>query len=345
MKPLIDYIYKHKKEFSLIMGGDVLSHVEVYNDARTNYGYDFSPMFSKITPIIKSEDLAFCNQESLLGGEKIGLNGGEFKEIGEIPNPVFCSPYELGDAVVNSGFNLISLANNHVLDKGVRGIRNSIKYWKNKPVITSGSNLKETKPKIHRCNGIKYAYLSYTTRTNSIEIPDDKEYLVNLYSDERVKSDIEYIKPKVDCIIVSIHWGTEYQLGQIDSEQEHISNYLAELGVNLIIGHHPHVIQPIRKIGDTLVIYSLGNLLACQDGDVLMKRIGALVKVNIKKVGRKIIISTPNTELTYCYYDENHRNFQIIPFSQLTDEKLPNYKLILNKYKKYINYENTTTTT
>lgn len=68
-------------------------------------------------------------------------------------------------------------------------------------------------------------------------------------------------------------------------------------------------------------------------GDVLMKRVGALVKANIKKVGRKIIISPPNTELTYCYYDENHRNFQIIPFSQLTDEKLPNYKLIKNKYK------------
>ena len=71
MKPLIDYIYKHKKEFSLIMGGDVLSHAEVYNDARTNYGYDFSPIFSKIVPMIKSSDLAFCNQESVLGDEKL----------------------------------------------------------------------------------------------------------------------------------------------------------------------------------------------------------------------------------------------------------------------------------
>ena len=324
------------------MVGDILAHVEVYKDAKSNYGYNFKDMFSKIKPIIKSADLAFCNQESILGGEELGLWGGKYRKVGKVSNPTFCSPYELGDAVIDCGFNLISLANNHVLDKSEEAVINSLRYWGSKTnVVTAGSYINfESRDniKINKCNGIKYAFLSYTTRTNTIDQPEGKEYLVNVFSKELAKKHIDSIKDKVDLIIVSMHWGTEYNLGAIDNEQKEISRFLSDLGVHLIIGHHPHVIEPIERINDTLVIYSLGNCIACQDGDVEMKRIGAMVNVNISLRDNKINISDPKVELIYCGYNKKHRNFQLLPFSIISEEDLKNHKAIYNDYLKKIKY-------
>jgi poly-gamma-glutamate synthesis protein (capsule biosynthesis protein) len=334
--------YMSNKNISLTMVGDILAHVEVYKDAKNSYGYNFKRMFSKIKPTIQSADLAFCNQESILGGEELGLWGGKYRKVGKVSNPTFCSPYELGDAVIDCGFNLISLANNHVLDKGEEAVINSLRYWNSKPnIITSGSYISfESRDniKINKCNGIKYAFLSYTTRTNTIDQPKGKEYLVNVFSKELAKKHIESIKDKVDLIIVSMHWGTEYNLGAIDDEQKEISRFLSDLGVHLIIGHHPHVIEPIERINDTLVIYSLGNCIACQDGDVEMKRIGAMVNVNISLKDNKINISDPNVELIYCDYNKKHRNFQLLPFSIIGEDDLKNHKTIYNEYLKKIKY-------
>lgn len=340
MNTLSQYI--SNKNISLTMVGDILAHVEVYKDAKSNYGYNFKSMFSKIKPMIQSADLAFCNQESILGGEELGLWGGKYRKVGKVSNPTFCSPHELGDAVVDCGFNLISLANNHVLDKGEEAVINSLRYWGSKTnIVTAGSYISfESRDniKINKCNGIKYAFLSYTTRTNTIDQPEGKEYLVNVFSKELAKKHIDSIKDKVDLIIVSMHWGTEYNLGAIDDEQKEISRFLSNLGVHLIIGHHPHVIEPIERINDTLVIYSLGNCIACQDGDVEMKRIGAMVNVNISLRDNRINISDPKVELIYCSYNKKHRNFQLLPFSIIGEEDLKNHKTIYNEYLKKIKY-------
>lgn len=330
--------YLKRNRLSLICVGDILAHVEVYKDAKTVSGYDFHRMFSKISPIVKSADLSFCNQESLLGGEELGLIGGKYMPVADTEQPTFCSPYELGDAVVACGFNMIGLANNHMLDKGEDGMVNSLNYWKTKPVITAGccASLKErTNIPIHEKNGIKFAFLAYTTKTNDRSVPDDKDYMVCTYSDERAKRDIDSIKDLVDLIIVSMHWGTEYNLGDVDDEQDHISKYLANHGVHLIIGHHPHVVEPIKRINNTLVIYSLGNCLACQDGDAITKRIGAMVKLNITK-DDKIHIGKPEVELLYCYYNHDHKLFKIIPFSRLTDNELPDKNKLKIEYMNYI---------
>lgn len=339
MKDLYQYI-KPKNSFSMVMVGDILAHGEVYNDAKRKSDYDFKPMFSYIKPIIKQHDIAFCNQESILGGKKLGLYGGEWEKIGLEENPRFCSPYELGDAVVDCGFNLIALANNHVMDNGEDGIRNSLDYWRqHRGVITSGSwnsEIDRMIPKIHYCNGIKYGFIAYTTKTNTANPPKGKEYLLNVYSDELAKNDIEKLKDKVDLIIVSMHWGTEYDIGKTNYKQRKIATYLSKLGVNIIIGHHPHVVQPIEKINDTLVIYSLGNCLACQDGDIEMKRIGAMVSLNVQKNENKISIDNVKTELLYCYYNDDHKDFKIIPFSSLNNTQLKNHKDIEKKYLNFI---------
>lgn len=235
-----------EKRLSLVMVGDALIHGSVYDDAKTVDGYDFTGMLLEMKPIISSYDLAFYNQESILGGTELGLS----------TYPRFNSPYQVGDAFLDAGFNLVSLANNHTLDRGEQAILNSMNYWKTKDAYVAGSYSSEEDRDyllIKEKNGIKYALLSYTCWTNGLSIPGGKNYLLNRYDKEIVKNDIERLRDKVDLLMVSMHFGDEYSFTP-SNEQREIANYLASLGVDSIIGHHPHVVQPNEFIGDTLVI-------------------------------------------------------------------------------------------
>lgn len=270
-----------KKEYkaSIIMAGDALIHASVYAAAYSNGVYDFKPMFEHIKPIIKKYDLAYYNQETVLGGTSLGLS----------TYPQFNSPQEVGEALVDAGFNLVSLANNHTLDnlyiKGTKPLENSHEFWsKQKDVYSTGAFLsaeEREKEIIKEVNGISYAFLSYTTSTNGIPIPSGKDYLVNVYSEEKAKKDILKYRDKVDVIIVAMHWGEEYVTNPVAS-QKNIAKFLADQGVNIVIGTHPHVIQPITYIGDTLVVYSLGNLISSQIG--IERLTGLLASATIKKV-------------------------------------------------------------
>lgn len=232
---------KKEMKASLLMVGDALIHSTLYQDAKTNDGYDFKPMLERIKPIASKYDLEYYNQETILGGEELGLSN----------YPRFNSPYEVGNAFIDAGFNLVSLATNHTMDKGEQGVLNSLAYWnKKKNVLTAGSysSFEDRDRKvIKEINGIKYAFFSYTTWTNGLSTPTGKEYLNNVYNEELVKADIERVKEEADVIIVAMHWGTEYSTGISDTQVE-IANYLANLGVDIIIGSHPHVVEPIEFI-------------------------------------------------------------------------------------------------
>ena len=315
------------KRLSLIAVGDVLIHESVYLDAYnpTTNSYDFSHMFKEIEPIVNKYDLKFCNQESTIGGNYLGISG----------YPSFNSPDEIGDELVRLGFNLISLANNHAMDRGEDAVLYSNSYWKNKNVITSGSysNYEEMKKiNIYEKNGIKYAFLAYTTSLNGYLT---KEYLVNMYSAEKVKKDIEQIKENVDLIIVSMHWGEEYK-NYPNIEQQEIASYLSSLGVNLIIGHHPHVVQPITYINDTLVIYSLGNFISNQLVLGVNQGIGLIAGMDIVLKEDKVVFENIYNELILSYSD-NSTNFKVIPFSKLNNNLLNDYKNIEQKYMNIIN--------
>jgi len=314
---------KKDNALSLIMTGDALIHSSIYDDAYEDGKYNFDKMLSLVKPIIKEHDLAFYNQETILGGVGLGLSS----------YPSFNSPQEVGEAFTSAGFNLVSLANNHTLDIGKKGVISSNNYWKTKKnVLTSGSynSLQERNNiQIKEVNGIKYTLLAYTTTTNGI-IPSNS-YYVNVYSDEQVKEDINKVKDKVDLLLVSMHWGNEYSM-DVTNDQENVANYLSGLGVDIIIGHHPHVIEPIDYIDDTLVIYSLGNFLSGQEG--LDRRIGMMVSVNIEKIDDEISISEPLVTLTYTYYkvDNTKTNFKVYPFDKLTNNILPAYKSYYNDF-------------
>lgn len=320
---------EEKYNASLIMVGDCLIHSAIYADAKVNNSYNFKPMLEYIKPIIKDYDLAFYNQETILGGAKLGLSS----------YPQFNSPYEVGDAFIDAGFNIVSLANNHTLDRGSKAIINSRNYWNDKDVLVSGSaTSKEERNniKIKEINNIKYTLLAYTTTTNGIKA--QKDYYVNIYNKDQVKKDIESIKDKTDVILVSMHWGEEYN-HNITTKQKEIATYLSSLGVDIVIGHHPHVVEPIEYINDTLVIYSLGNFISAQRG--VERLTGLMVGVNIEKLvddeKTSINISNPTAQLIYTYSNGNpRRNFKVYPYTRLNDKILPNYKDYYNKFMKII---------
>ena len=328
------------REFSFVAVGDALIHDGVYKEAKTNkkengyYIYDFKDMFSDIKEVIKDYDLKFYNQETIIGGKDIGLS----------TYPCFNSPDEVALDMIDAGFNIVNLATNHTLDRGEKAILYSRKFWKNQEnVFSVGSyDSKEDHDEvvIKKQNDITYSVLGYTTVTNGLKVPTGKDYLLNVYDKEKVKEDIEKVRDKVDVLVVSMHWGTEYTHKPIASQRE-IASYLASLGVDVIIGHHPHVVEPIEYIDDTLVIYSLGNFISAQEG--IMKRVGMIAAFDVKKTitssGATVKIENVKADLLWTHH-QNYKNFKVIPFTKLTDKELKNHNSIYEEYKKYININN-----
>ena len=331
---------RQEYNLSLVMVGDALYHTGAYKDGLQKDGtYNFDSQLVDIAPIIKNFDLAYYNQETILGGTELGLSS----------YPTFNSPQEIGDAYIKAGFNLVSLSNNHSMDRGEKAILRSVSYWREKTgVLTAGSYDSfedQARSHIGEKNGITYAFLAYTYGTNGIPVPKGKEYLVNVFDKDIAKKEIEAIRDKVDVVLVSMHWGVEYTHTPTKEQREQ-AQFLADLGVDVIIGSHPHVIQPIEHIGDTVVIYSLGNFISGQ-GD-LNKRIGLVSSLDIHKVVENgetsITIDNVKGDLHYTYHTAKHTNYRVIPFYKLTNQELgqdvakvkAEYEAIINKNDKSI---------
>lgn len=339
----------HSTSISLIMAGDNLINDKLYNAAKKDDGsYDFKSMYSYIKDIVKNYDLAYYNQETILGGSEIDVSS----------YPAFNSPYEVGDATIDTGFNLVSLATNHTLDRGEKAIINSLNYWNNKSnVLTSGSYLSNddrNKVNIKEVNNITYTMLNYTYGTNGIKVPEGKEYLVNIWPctgnnpdndtkyqeyKEVVKKDILRVRDKVDLLIVAMHFGVEYTHVPTNYQID-MAEFLSSLGVDIIIGTHPHVIMPITYINDTLVIYSLGNFLSAQDtNNDYNTTVGLLSSIKITKNIDKdnnssIKLSDLNNELIYT---TNKDGYKIIPFSNPDiKDYLNDYERVYNKYANIV---------
>lgn len=339
----------HSTSISLIMAGDNLINDKLYNAAKKDDGsYDFKSMYSYIKDIVKNYDLAYYNQETILGGSEIGVSS----------YPAFNSPYEVGDATIDTGFNLVSLATNHTLDRGEKAIINSLNYWNNKSnVLTSGSYLSNNdrnKVNIKEVNNITYTMLNYTYGTNGIKVPEGKEYLVNIWPctgnnpdndtkyqeyKEVVKKDILRVRDKVDLLIVAMHFGVEYTHVPTNYQID-MAEFLSSLGVDIIIGTHPYVIMPITYINDTLVIYSLGNFLSAQDtNNDYNTTVGLLSSIKITKNIDKdnnssIKLSDLNNELIYTTSKDGYK---IIPFSNPDiKDYLNDYERVYNKYANIV---------
>ncbi|MDO4926690.1 MAG: CapA family protein [Turicibacter sp.] len=304
----------HVYEATMVAVGDILLHDTVYNDFRLEGDtFDFSPLFEAIKKYIEPADFAFANQETNIGGTEVGLSS----------YPNFNSPYEIARDLISTGFNMFARSNNHTLDKGEAGVIAAQKNWETfEGIITAGSTDSQEKrdqiPVIDK-NDIKIALLSYSYGFNGYQVPEDKPYLANEFDYNQATIDIEKAKSVSDVIVVSMHWGIEYSnvLSEAQLEQ---AQWLSDQGVHVILGTHPHVLQPMARLtgkdgNETLVAYSLGNFISGQVG--LERLVGGIMKFDIKKttIGDdvQIEISQPQFMPTYNYAENSASDYKLVP--------------------------------
>lgn len=314
---------------SFVAVGDNLIHGAVYHDARTsNGGYDFKPMYQYIKPYIQTADVAFLNQETILGGSSLGLSH----------YPQFNSPAEVAEAVADTGFNVINHATNHSYDKREQGIINTLATWDQySDIIVAGINRSQEERdsiRILDASGIRIGFLAYAEHTNGIPLPSDKSYLVNIFSEDIIKNDVLKAKAQTDFLMVSMHWGNEDSF-QPNTVQKEYANMLCELGVDVVIGTHPHVIQPVELIKcnnhTMLMMYSLGNFLSAQDFSYNM--IEGMMTWQVRFDGKTKSPSFEQIEFVPLinHFDAGFTNFRVYPWAdypkdQWTKHGLHGYK-------------------
>lgn len=265
------------KRLSFLAAGDNVIHPCIYMDAENRAKavtaavtaaekaegldvrkYDFKPMYADAAEYIASFDLAFINQETLMAGEEFGYSG----------YPTFNSPRDLAYDLIELGFDIVNIANNHMCDKGTAGLKATVDFWKELDVTMIGgySDAEDYEtPRIIERDGIKIAFIGYTEETNGIRL-GKSELIVPYTNDEDIARQVSAAKEAAELVIVSVHWGNENQ-NTPTKEQKRLAKLMSDSGADVIIGHHPHVLQPIEWIEtddgrQTLCIYSLGNLVS-----------------------------------------------------------------------------------
>ncbi len=325
-------LYEDSREVTIVMVGDILLHTPVEDSARDENGnYNFDAVFQNMAKEISSADVAMVNQEVIIGGEELGISG----------YPSFNAPYEAGDALVNAGFDVVCHGTNHALDKGKKGIVNACNYWNNNhPEITvigiNDSQAEQDEVEIIEKNGIRIALLNYTYGTNGISLPSTMPYAVDMMDDDKVISDLDYAEENADFTVVCPHWGTEYNLGT-DSYQEYWTQIFRKHGADLIIGTHPHVIEPIVMIeddipgisnnksnGDMLVYYSLGNFVSWTSSTgegVTNRMVGGMARVTISKNSSgDTSVSDYGVRAVVCHLEDGYQGVTVYPLNEYTEE-------------------------
>ena len=278
-------------EYTIIMVGDVLLHTPVEESCRQADGsYDYDSLFAYTKDAISAADLALVNQEVIIGGAELGITG----------YPSFNADFSLCDSLTDAGFDVICHATNHAMDKGRKGLVNCAEYWReNYPQITvlgihdtaDTSTACGAEPVILELPDMKIAVLNYTYGTNGISLPEDMPYAVDMLEEEQVAADIQRAEELADFTIVCPHWGTEYRLSP-DASQEKWTKIFAENGADLVLGTHPHVIEPVEWVADPesghemLVYYSLGNFVNWTSGTgtgTANRMVGGMAEVTIAK--------------------------------------------------------------
>lgn len=293
----------------LVMVGDMLMHERVMESGLAEDGsYNFDHLFVHVKDTIVSADVALVNQETILGGTELRLSG----------YPAFNSPYELGDGLVDAGFDVVLHATNHTLDKGKKGVLNCMNYWKeNHPQIAFlGINENEDMYQdflyIYEHEDMKVAILNYTYGTNGIQPPEDMPYIVNYMDKEKMASDLKKAEEVADFTVVCPHWGTEYVLNETKSQRQWASFFI-ENGADLIIGTHPHVIEPIKweetEEGNRgLVYYSIGNFVNGTSGigeGILNRMVGGIADVTLtRNEAGDVVIADYGVIPIVCHIDE-----------------------------------------
>lgn len=265
------------RRLSVVVGGDLLIHEAVWESARSyagGDGFDFDPMFEPVADVIDGADLGICHLEVPLSADNTGLAS----------YPRFNAPHQLADAIATAGFDGCSFASNHTLDQGVDGIDASLGHLDRVGVGHAGAARtpeEATTIRTYEVRGHRVAHLSYSYGFNGLRRPAGEEWRANLIDPARIGDDAARARAEgADLVLVSLHWGDEYVHAPNQYQRDVAATVAGTGDVDLIIGHHAHVIQPVEVVEDTWVAYGVGNLLSNMTQPA--RRDGVLLEVHFE---------------------------------------------------------------
>lgn len=272
------------RSFTLIASGDFLPHTSVQQQARADAaaagasGYDFRPMLAGIRDRVTAADLAICHLETMLSPDDSQLYG----------YPQFLVPYELADAIADAGYDACSVASNHSLDHGTAAMTSTLDHLDRVGVRHAGgarSADEQATPSIYEVNGVKVGHLSYAYGFNGFSIPASAPWTVNQIDAAAILAEAARARAAgAEFVVVSMHWGLEYQHAPTAEQQALADQLLASPDIDLIIGHHAHVVQPVGRVGSEVVVYGMGNLLSNQQNSRrLGTQEGVLVSLEVEE--------------------------------------------------------------
>lgn len=272
-----------KHQVSILSAGDIMAHTIQFEAAKREDGYDFYPQFEYVSKKISSKDFAIANLETVFAGEDRRYSG---------KNMIFNAPDQLGESIKKAGFDILTTANNHSLDRGFSGLSRTIDVLDEIGLMHTGTAKEPDTPILYfEKNHIKIALLSYSYSTNGWPLPEDHPYAINMMEEEQMIKDVIEAKAEADIVMVAIHWGLEYHLNE-NHHQRDLANSLFYSGADVILGTHPHVLQPFDHIEmedysgetkDKFIIYSQGNFISGQR--TYPRAIGMFFNMNIAKIG------------------------------------------------------------
>jgi poly-gamma-glutamate synthesis protein (capsule biosynthesis protein) len=322
-----------RHELTLIAAGDNLFHITLINSYKKGDivsggdGYDYSPMYTEVKSLVTGADLAFINQESLMAGAAFPYSG----------YPQFNTPQSLAKTLAETGFDIINVANNHTMDIGRAGLYAALDLLEAMPEFTvlGARRSRPDAPALpdHRIitkNNITLGFLSYTYGLNGLSLPAGEPNLVSLINREKMTHDINTLRPLCDFLIVSMHWGDEYKLIEPVASQKDLAKFLAQHNVDLVIGHHPHVLQRVEQIKrhdgkEMLCFYSLGNFASNQREKEMI--LGGMMLVTFTKEEGELSISSWGLIPTVTHYDQGFLNTKVYPLYSYTEELLEKHHL------------------
>ena len=308
--------------------GDNLVQTGVYNAAHkwsADGTYDFTKTYEHMKPMIEAADVAVINQETLICGADYEISGSNLN---------FNSPIQLGDAMVDVGFDVFTLANNHLLDKRIDGLESCITYWdnmmlKNPKVLALGTYRNaedQNRIRVQEVNGVKIAYLAYTENLNGYRIPADSQIKVGFTSDEAlIQKQVKEAKGIADAVVVAMHWGTE-DTHIVRDDVKELAKKTIEWGADVILGSHPHTAETMewvnRKDGTRgFVYYSLGNFISAQTDNFNM--VGEVGEFNLVKNGETGKVTVEEVTCMPCithYETAKFANCRVYPYYEYTAE-------------------------
>ncbi|MGI6169418.1 MAG: CapA family protein [Christensenellales bacterium] len=302
--------------------GDNLIHDNIYRQAaaRTNgRGFDFSPAYQHVEGLFSGADLRFINQETIIAERLYALSG----------YPQFNSPEALGECVAQMGFNIVNVANNHMFDMGEKGLVAALDFWQSRPgILTIGAWRTEQamqQPLLVEKDGVTIAFVPVTEHTNGLGLPIDTpmRYILS-HEQALLRQQVELARASADFVVLSIHWGTENSLA-VNNNQLELAQRFADWGVDLVLGHHSHTLQPMewRTGGSenrTLVVYSLGNFISSMSNPQNM--LGGVLDLDITKdpkTGKTAITRAQMLPVVTQYDGAARSEVRVYPLSQYTD--------------------------